>query len=350
MSTGIRLGPLSARWRPRHLLVVIGVVVATLTVAVVSIGTGDFSISPGRVLEVLLHGGTRQEELIIDRIRLPRVLVGIVVGIALGLSGAIVQTTARNALASPDLLGVTAGASVGAVAVIVLGGESGRVSGLLDTVGVPVAAQIGGLVAALAVLAVLRRTGSAGLQPILVGVGVTALLGGFVSWMLVQASIDDAARANIWLTGSLNGRSWTQLWMLLLVLAVAVPLLAPLSARLPALDLGTDLASGLGFSVVRSQAALLGVAVLLASATTAAAGPVAFVALVSPHVARMACGASRPPLIGSAVVGALLVSVSDLAARMLFAPVQLPVGAVTAVIGAPFLLWLLIRSRREAAR
>lgn len=350
MSAAVRLGPLSVHWRPRHLLVVVGVAVATLAVAIVSVGVGDFSISPGRVLEVLLHGGTRQEELVIGRLRLPRTLVGLVVGIALGLSGAIVQVTARNALASPDLLGVTAGASVGAVAVIVLGGDEGRVSGALGTVGVPVAAQVGGLLAALAVLLVLRRTGSAGLQPILVGVGVTALLGGLVSWMLVQASIDDAARANIWLTGSLNGRSWDELWMLVVLLAVAVPLLAPLSARLPALDLGTDLARGLGFSIMRSQAALLGVAVLLASATTAAAGPVAFVALVSPHVARMACGAPRPPLVASALVGALLVCVSDLTARMLFAPIQLPVGAVTAVIGAPFLLWLLIRSRREAPR
>lgn len=348
--SAVRLGPLSVRWRPRHVVVVTGAAIATLAVAIVSVGVGDFSIAPGRVIEVLLHGGTRQEELIIEQIRLPRTLVGLVVGVALGVSGAIVQTTARNALASPDLLGVTAGASVGAVAVIVLGGDEGRVSGLLGSVGIPAAAQIGGLVAALAVLLVVRRTGSAGLQPILVGVGVTALLGGLVSWMLVQAEIDDAARANIWLTGSLNGRSWDELWMLLVALAVAVALLPPLSARLPALELGTDVARGLGFSIVRSQAALLGVAVLLASATTAAAGPVAFVALVSPHVARMACGASRAPLVGSALVGALLVCASDLTARLLFAPIQLPVGAVTAVVGAPFLLWLLIRSRREARR
>ena len=344
----IRIGPFSARFRVRGVVVSIIAAVAALAIAVVSAGVGDFTMSPQRVLEVLGGQGDRREELVIMTVRLPRVLVGLVVGLALGLAGAIVQVTARNSLASPDLLGVTAGASVGAVAVIVLGGESGLVSGLLKSVGVPIAAQIGGLVAAGVVLLVLRRTGSAGLQPILVGVGVTALFGGLVSWMMVSASITDAARANIWLTGSLNGRSWTELWALLVVVAVCLPFLVPLSSRLAALDLGTQVARGLGMPIVATQAGLLGIAVLLSSATTAAAGPIAFVALVCPHIARLACGTSRPPLVASAALGALLVAASDLVARTVLAPIQLPVGAITALVGAPFLLWLLIRTRREA--
>ena len=347
---GIRLWEMSVPWRPRHLAVVLGALVAALAVAVVSAGVGDFSITPSRVLAVLVGGGERREELVIFTIRLPRILVALLVGVALGVSGAVVQTTARNSLASPDLLGITAGASVGAVGVIVLGGDGGTVSGLLDAVGVPAGALAGGLLAAALVLLIIRRTGSGGLQPILVGVGVSALLGGLVSWMMVEASINDAARANVWLTGSLNGRSWGEVWPLLLVVLVCLPLLVPLSTRLGAIDLGADVARGLGVSMLRTQGALLLLAVLLASVTTAAAGPIAFVALVSPHLARLASGSSRPPLAASAAIGALLVVASDLVARTALAPIQVPVGAITALVGAPFLLWLLIRTRREVRR
>ena len=350
IAPALRLGRASVRWRPRHLVVVVVAVVAALAVAVVSAGVGDFTMTPGRVLEVLAGQGTRREELVILTIRLPRILVALVVGLALGMSGAITQTTARNALASPDLLGVTAGASVGAVAVIVLGGSSGQVAGLLESIGVPAGALLGGFLAAALVLLIVRRAGTTGLQPILVGVGVSALLGGLVSWMMTAASIDDAARANVWLTGSLNGRSWGELWSLLVVVAICLPLLVPLSARLGTVDLGHDVARGLGVSLLRTNGALLAVAVVLASVTTAAAGPVAFVALVCPHLARLASGASRPPVFASGALGALLVVASDLVARTAIAPIQIPVGAVTALVGAPFLLWLLVRTRREVRR
>jgi len=350
-SRSLRFGRFSTRLRPRHLVVVAIATLLSLAVAVVSAGIGDFTIAPGRVLEVLAGQGTRREELVIITIRLPRVLVALAVGLALGISGAIVQTTARNALASPDLLGVTAGASVGAVAVIILGGHNdGKVSGLLQSIGVPTGALVGGIAASALVLLLLRGRATSGLQPILIGVGVSALLGGLVSWMMVSASISDAARANVWLTGSLNGRSWNELWALLAVLAISVPLLIPLASRLGTLDLGGDVARGLGVPMLFTQGALLLVAIALASATTAAAGPIGFVALVCPHLARLASAASRPPLVASGIIGALLVVSSDLVARTVLAPIQLPVGAITALVGAPFLLWLLIRSRREVRR
>jgi iron complex transport system permease protein len=234
--------------------------------------------------------------------------------------------------------------------VILLGGSSGTVSGFLDLIGIPAGALLGGLLAAAVVFLIVRRAGSSGLQPILVGIGVSSLLGGLVSWMMVEASITDAARANVWLTGSLNGRSWGELWALLAVIVVCLPLLVPLSSRLATIDLGPDIARGLGVNLVRTQGALLVLAVLLASVTTAAAGPVAFVALVSPHLARLFSAASRPPLVASGAIGALLVLASDLIARTALAPLQIPVGAVTALVGAPFLLWLLIRTRREVRR
>ena len=348
--TVLRLGPVSAIIRPRTAIVTVAAGVIALGLAIVSLGIGDFSLTPAQVLQVLLGAGTAREELIVTTLRLPRAALALVVGAALGVSGAIVQTTARNALASPDLLGITSGASAGAVAVIVLGGSGGQAAGLLRSVGVPVAAVLGGLGAAAVVALILRVVDANGVQPLLVGVGVSAFFGGLVSWMMIAASIDDAARANVWLTGTLNGRGWTELWVLTVVTGVALLVVVPASARLMPLALGADVARGLGVRLGPSLAVLLLVAVALASTTTAMLGPIAFVALVCPHLARLACGAARPPLAASAALGALLLTVADLAARSAIPSVQVPAGAITALIGAPFLLWLLVHTRSEAPR
>ncbi|NQX11576.1 iron ABC transporter permease [Microbacteriaceae bacterium VKM Ac-2855] len=321
--------------------------VAAAAVAIVSLGIGDLALSPVRVVEVLLGPTTRREELVVTGLRLPRAAIALVIGAALAVSGAVVQTVARNALASPDLLGVTGGASAGAVAVIVVGGSGGQAAGLLRSVGVPVAALIGGLVAAAFVAVILRFVDASGVQPLLVGVGVSAFFGGLVSWMMIAASIDQAARANVWLTGSLNGRSWPELLAVSLVSAACLLALAPVARLLPTLALGPDIARSLGVRVLPTTTLLLVLAVLLVSIATAVAGPIAFVALVAPHLARMACRSARAPLTASAAVGALLVVASDLLARTILAPLILPVGAVTAAVGAPFLLWLLVRRRKD---
>ncbi|WEO78444.1 iron chelate uptake ABC transporter family permease subunit [Cryobacterium sp. SO2] len=345
----IRLGPLSVKVRPRLLVVSVVALTLAVVIAVVSLGIGDFALTPMRVVEVILGGGTPREELIVSTLRLPRAILALVIGAALGISGAIVQTTARNALASPDLLGVTSGASAGAVAVIVLGGTSGQAAGLLRSVGVPIAAVVGGLAAAALVALVLRVVDAGGVQPILVGVGVSAFFGGLVSWMMIAASIDDAARANVWLTGSLNGRSWPELTAAGTVTVLGLLALVPLAPRLATLSLGPDIARSLGLRPLPAVVALLVVAVVLVSVATAVAGPIAFVALVAPHLARMASRAPTPPLFVSAALGALIVAGSDIVARTVLAPILLPVGAVTAAVGAPFLLWLLVRGRKASA-
>lgn len=346
MTLVLRAGPVSARL-PRRLLVVTALgIAATTALAVASLGVGELSISPARTLAVLLGAGDPQAQLVIGRLRLPRLLLGLLVGAMLGLSGALVQTTARNALASPDLLGVTGGASASAVAVIVLGGSTGFASAI-QTVGTTLAALIGGLTAALVVAAVLRVTRGGALSLILVGIGVSAMFSGLTSWLLVEASIDDAERASAWLMGSLGGRGMGEVRLAAVVLALVAVMLVPLAARLSALQLGSDAARGLGHDVPRVGAALLLCSVVLASVTAAVAGPIGFIALVAPHLARLAAGASRAPLLLAAVLGGALVVGSDLVARSLFAPLTLPTGAVTAIVGAPFLVWLLVRRRRS---
>jgi iron complex transport system permease protein len=347
--TVLRLGPVSAIIRPRTAIVTVAAGVIALGLAIVSLGIGDFSLTPAQVLQVLLGAGTAREELIVTTLRLPRAALALVVGAALGVSGAIVQTTARNALASPDLLGITSGASAGAVAVIVLGGSGGQAAGLLRSVGVPVAAVLGGLGAAAVVALILRVVDANGVQPLLVGVGVSAFFGGLVSWMMIAASIDDAARANVWLTGSLNNRSWPELTAAGLVTLAGLIALVPLAPRLATLSLGPETARSLGLRPMPVVTALLVISVVMVSAATAVAGPVAFVALVAPHLARMASRSPTPPLLASATIGALVVVASDLVARTALSPIILPVGAVTAAVGAPFLLWLLVRGRKASA-
>lgn len=341
----LRYRRMSGVWRPRMLLVTALGAGLVLLAAALNIGRGDFPISVGEVLAVLFGGGDRSQQFIVLQLRLPRSLTAVLVGAALGLSGAITQTVARNPLASPDILGVTAGASAAAVGLIVLGGSSATVAAVGDTVGLPLAALLGGVLAAALVYALAWRRGIEGYRLVLVGVGVSAVGTALTNWLLTRAEITDAARATVWLTGSLNARGWEHVVPVGVALAVLVPVALLLGFGLGALQLGDDTARGLGLRVDRERAALILVAVALAAVATACAGPIAFVALVVPQICMRLAGSARPPLLTSAVYGALLMLVADLVARTVLA-VELPVGIVTAVLGAPYLLFLLTRGAR----
>jgi len=334
------------RWRPRTVLVTAAAALAAAVVGVVALGVGDFPLSPAEVVSALQGRGTRQQLLVVQVVRLPRVLTGAAAGAALALAGALVITMARNALASPDLLGITAGGSAGAVAVITLGGTASA-AGWLRQVGVPTGALLGAALAGMLVWVLTRRGHLSGVRPLLVGVGVSSFFAGVVALLLVAAPIRDAARANVWLTGSLNQRSWPELAPLALTLALVAPVLLVVAHRLHGLHLGTDVARATGTDAGATARLLGAVAVALTAVAAAACGPLGFVALVAPHAARLATGASRPPLVASAAVGALVVLSSDLLARQLFAPVQLPAGAVIAVVGGPVLVALLVSQARR---
>jgi iron complex transport system permease protein len=345
---GVRVGPVSGRLRLRPLLVVLGGLALLVLVMAVNVGRGDFPISTGQVLDVLLGGGERSHRFVVLDLRLPRSLTGALVGAALGLSGAIMQAIVRNPLASPDVLGVTWGAGAGAVTAITLTGSLGAVSGAAATVGLPIAGLLGGLASGLLVHLLAWRRGIEGFRMVLVGIGLSAVMANYTQYMLTVGDVTDAGRAMVWLTGSLNGRGWEHVTPVGVALAVLVPVALVCGHVLGALQFGDDTSRGLGVRVNLARSALLIVAVVLAAVATAAAGPVAFVALATPQIALRLAGGAQPPLLGSAVVGALLVVGSDLAARTAFGSVELPVGVVTAVVGAPYLMYLLIRSRREA--
>lgn len=325
--------------RRRQVLVIAGLAVLTLLSLVLHVGSGDYPIPLPDVGRILAGGGQALQRTIVIDWRLPSALVGLGAGAALGAAGSVTQNLARNALASPDIIGMTMGASLGAVTLIVLAPTS-ALAGL--ALGIPIAALAGGLLAAAAIWALAWKGGSDRMRLILVGVGINTLAGGLITWLLVRADLHVAADATHWLAGSLNGRTWEHaIPLLVLTLVAAIPLVAT-SFDTRALHLGDDLARGLGVPVARTRGLMWGAAILLTAAAVAAAGPIGFVALAAPQLARLLLGAPTPPVLGGALVGATLVLTADL-----IAPAALPVGVMTAMLGAPFLLHLLVANSRK---
>ncbi len=332
----VRVGPLSTRL---DLAGVIGSTVAwllALAVGALSLTRGDYQIPLSLVLETLSGQGTLILNDIVVNNRLPRVLVGIGVGTAFGVSGAIFQRLARNPLVSPDLIGVNAGAALAAVLMITVLGSGW----------IPGGALLGSLLAATAVYLLAYRDGVSGYRLVLVGIGVTAIIGSATAYLLTLADIYTAKSASQWLAGSLAGRTWSHVVLIGAALVVLLPAALAGARQLRLLELGDDLARTLSGRVELSRALLIAVGVALAALATAAAGPIAFVALVAPQLARRLVAERVAGLLMAGALGALLVVTSDLVAREIFAPTQLPVGIVTAFLGAPYLLVLMARANR----
>jgi len=322
----------------RNLVVSVVLAVIVFAIFCVSLSLGDFKIPVIDVVKTLFGGGDKATEFIVNRLRLPRALTGILVGLALGMSGAIFQSVARNPLASPDIIGVTYGASAFAVfAIVTLGLTGTAVSGL---------AIVGALLTAFTMYLLAWRRGVSSYRLILVGIGIGAIATSLTSYLLTKARVEVAQQALIWLTGSLNGRDWSHVRSLAFTLVVLAPVIVLLVHRLRILQLGDETAYGLGLRVERSRLGLIVIAVLLAAVATAAAGPVGFVAFVAPPIARWLTRSPGPAMLASGLMGALVVALSDLVAQHALGETQLPVGVVTGVIGAPYLMFLLARTNR----
>ena len=352
MSAPLRIGIFSWLVPLRAAAVTLAGLALLLLLVALDLANGDFAIPLGDVVATLLGGGDPGQQFIIMELRLPQTLVAVLVGAALALSGALTQTFARNPLASPDILGITEGAALGAVAVIVLAGGSeygaGLVSGALQEVGVPVAAFIGAIGTAALLYALSWRRGIDGQRLVLIGIGLGATLMALTSWLLVQARIQDAGSAQVWLNGSLTSRGWEHATPLLWTLAILLPVSLLLVRTLNTMQLGDDSARGLGVRLQLTQLLTLVAAVGLASVAVSAVGPLEFVAFVVPQVALRLTGGSRPPVVASMVLGGCLVVGADLVTRVLL-PFALPAGLLTAAIGAPYLIWLLLRTNRKAS-
>ncbi|ROS31444.1 iron chelate uptake ABC transporter family permease subunit [Cellulomonas sp. PhB150] len=323
----------SRRWRR----VVVALVLVLLAVTLLTLCVGERSYSPLEVLRVILGQDVPGASFTVGDLRLPRALTGILVGVAFGMGGVMFQTMLRNVLASPDIIGISAGSSAAAVVAITVFGISGAA---LSAVAVVSGIGVAGVIYALS-----WRRGVHGTRLILIGIAVGAMLDSVISYAISRAGIYDVNEAMRWLTGSLNSAFWPVVKPLALALVVLVPLAVVLSRRLAALQLGDDASTALGVPADRSRLALLVVAVALVSVGTAAAGPIAFVAFLAGPIAHRLVRGSGPLLWPAALVGALLVLVGDFAGQHLLG-LRFPVGVVTGVLGAPYLLWLLARSNR----
>jgi iron complex transport system permease protein len=337
----VRVPVVGATFRvaPRSLGVALALAAVTVVLVVLSVGTGQFSIPPDQVVSTLLGGGDASTRFIIETLRLPRAITGLLVGAALGASGAIFQSITRNPLGSPDIVGFLQGASAAAVLeIIVFGGGTFAVAG---------GSVVGGLATATLVYVLAFRGATVqGYRLVLIGIGVSAILGALTDYLIARASIEDATVAQTWLTGSLNGRGWEHVRPIAAALAVLLPLVALLARPLRMLELGDDAASALGVRVERSRLALTFVAVALCAVATASTGPIVFVALAAPQIARRLTRATGPGVGCAALTGSVLLLASDHLSQRLFGDVQLPVGVVTGVAGGVYLVWLLTREWR----
>ncbi|NJQ03848.1 FecCD family ABC transporter permease [Streptomyces zingiberis] len=335
----VRIGhAVSFRFRPRAVVVTVSCLLVALAAGVLSLGSGEFPMGPAEVVRALAGAGTPAQEFIVGELRLPRVLAALLTGAALALSGAVFQSVVRNPLGSPDLLGVTQGAATGALVVVITGGSSAALAG---------GAVTGGLLTGVLIYALSWRQGMHGFRLVLTGIGVLAMLTGVNGYLLTRGELMEASRAVLWLTGSLDGRGWPELRPLLAAVVVLGPVTVLGCGRaLRLAEMGDDSAHALGVNVERVRLVALGSAVALASFAAACAGPVSFVALTAPQLARRLTRAPGPGLLPAACMGAALLVAADWAAQHAFGERQLPVGVITGLLGGGYLVWLLAGQRR----
>ena len=333
-------GVVAGRRRRTRRRVVRTTVLAGLVVAVfaASLMIGKTLYGPDEVIRVILGQQVPGASFTVGELRLPRATLGLLAGFAFGLAGVTFQTMLRNPLASPDIIGITWGASAAGVVGIVVLSWSGA--------GVSLFALAGALATALAIYLLAYRRGFSGARLVLIGIGVAAMLQSVVSWVLSRASDWDMPAAMRWLSGSLNGASWESVAPLAAASLVLLPLMFGLSRDLGALRLGDETAAALGVRVPWARLALILGAVALLAFATAAAGPISFVAFMAGPIAGRILGPGSSLLLPAGLVGALLVLVADLVGQFAF-DARYPVGVVTGALGAPFLIYLLARTARQ---
>ena len=321
--------------RRRTVIAVLGVLV--LAAVATSLVVGQRIYPPGYVLAVILGEQVPGASFTVGRLRLPRAVLATLVGLSFGIGGVTFQTMLRNPLASPDVIGISAGASAAAAFAIVSLSLSGAA--------VEVFAIVAGLGVALLVYLLSYRGGVAGTRLVLIGIGMAAMLTSAINWVLDGAGNWDLQQALRWLTGSLNGVAWSDVVPVLCAVVVLGPVLLAQTRRLATMQLGDDAASALGVRLDLTRIVVIVSAVGLISFATAATGPIAFVAFLSGPIAARLVGPSGSLMIPAALVGALLVLVADFSGQFLLGA-RYPVGVVTGVLGAPYLIYLIVRTNR----
>ncbi|MFS0863628.1 FecCD family ABC transporter permease [Fredinandcohnia sp. 179-A 10B2 NHS] len=331
----------------RALLTFTTLLLLVIGLFLISTGMGDMKIGPLSVIKSLFGYGTKMEQLVVTQFRLPRILIAFLVGMALAAAGSILQGIIRNPLASPDIIGLTGGASVAVVAFLTIFSNSSNAL-TVSIKWLPVAAFIGATVVAIVVYVLSWKNGVSPIRLVLIGIGVSALAQALTTTFMVMGPIYQASQANIWITGSVNGSTWGNVQILSPVVIVLLLLAFILARNLNVQELGEELATGVGSAVQRQRFLLLLASTALTGSAVAFAGGIGFVGLMAPHMARRLVGSAFGALLPTAaLIGGLLVMVADLIGRTLFSPIEVPAGVFTAAIGAPYFIYLLYKSRNS---
>ncbi|WP_374724618.1 FecCD family ABC transporter permease [Calidifontibacillus erzurumensis] len=344
--TSLRIGKgmISFLVDKKALLITVLLTVLTIFIFLFSTGMGTMRISIGEVIDVFLGEGEAMHALVIQSFRLPRIIAAILVGMALAVAGGILQGIVRNPLASPDILGITGGAAVAVVFFLTLFSDENNAL-TVSIKWMPLAAFLGATIIALFIYILAWDNGGVSpLKLVLVGIGLYALTQAITTLLMILGPIYRASQANIWLTGTVYGTNWENVkilapWTIILLVITFVS-----TRHLNIQELGDDVATGVGSRVARQRLKLLLLSTGLTGGAVAFAGGIGFVGLLAPHIARRIVGSAFGALLPvSALIGAILVMVSDLIGRTMFGAAEIPAGVFTAAIGAPYFIYLLFK-------
>ncbi|MDR2157168.1 MAG: iron chelate uptake ABC transporter family permease subunit [Clostridiales Family XIII bacterium] len=322
----------------RRRLVIASLIALMTAIFCVSLMCGHTFYTPEEVWRVVLGENIPGASFTVGTLRLPRAALALLVGLSFGFAGVAFQTMLRNPLASPDIIGISSGATAAAVfAIVALS---------LGATAVSIFAVAAGLGVALLVYLLSYKNGAASARLILIGIGIASMLNSVTSYLLTQASEWDLQEVMRWMTGSLNGTVWKTVLPVLGSQLVFVPLLLSQSKNLSMTQLGDDTAAALGVRVNRTRLIVTLASVGLIAFAAAASGPIAFVAFLSGPIAARIVGAGGSLFLPSALMGALLVLTADFSGQFLLG-VRYPVGVITGILGAPYLVWLIVRTNRR---
>lgn len=329
-------------------LIVIGAAaILFLFTLVLSVGIGDMMMTPLEVIRALTGSGSEIQQLVVTNFRLPRALLAALAGMSLAVSGAILQGISRNPLASPDIIGVTGGASLFVAAFLTVFTTADNAL-VVSLQWLPLAAFAGALLAGFAVFLLAQKNGLSRIRFILIGVGFAAGTRALTDFLLIIGPVYLASRATIWMTGSVHGATWEQVatlfvWFILFAFVTLI-----YARRLNVQELGFAVASGVGSRVHRDRNVLLILGTALTGGAVAFAGGIGFAGLIAPHMARRLVGPQHGALIPAcALIGGIIVMGADLLGRTLFLPLEVPAGVFTAAIGAPYFIYLLYKTRHQ---
>ncbi|MEH7883552.1 iron ABC transporter permease [Bacillus sp. JJ1609] len=325
----------------------LGLLTLSFGVFIISTGLGDMAISPFNVIQVFFGGGSDMERLVVQSFRLPRIIVALMVGVGLAVAGGLLQGMIRNPLASPDIIGITGGASVAVVGFLAYFSDENNAL-TVSIKWMPVSAFIGATLIAFLVYFLSWKNGVSPVRLVLIGIGISAMMQALTTLMMLMGPIYRASQANIWITGTVHGSTWGNVWVLVPWTLILVSIAFILSRNVNVQELGEEIATGVGGHVQRQRFVLLLVSTGLVASSVAFAGGIGFVGLMAPHMARRLVGSAFGALLPvSALIGGILVMLADLIGRTMFSPLEVPAGVFTASIGAPYFIYLLFKTRNS---